>query len=53
MTWHSSSWNAGKLCGCAQVVLALAACLGYIIAKDSRRALYWLFVACIEATVTL
>lgn len=34
------------------IVLSLWACIMYFIAKDYKRALYWLFAAGITATVT-
>lgn len=52
MDMHASTWNVGRVFGCGQVVLALGACLGYIYAHDYRRCLYWMFVACVEATIT-
>ena len=51
MSW-SSQWNMGRVFGLAQCVIAVAASIGYFVAKDYRRALYWSFVACIEATIT-
>ena len=45
--------NWGKMVAWGMVLLSLCASVGYLCAGDMRRALYWLFAACITATVTL
>lgn len=52
MNIHFSNWNAGKVFGCAQVVIAVGASVGYFYARDLRRGFYWMFVACVEATIS-
>jgi hypothetical protein len=44
--------NYGKVLAYTQVVLSIFASVGYALARDDRRALYWLFAAGIALCVT-
>jgi len=44
--------NWGARIAWFSVVLCFGSCIGYAIAGDHRRALYYFFAACITATVT-
>lgn len=44
--------NYGKLLGWTIATLSFGAALGYALAKDYRRALYWFFAGCITVVLT-
>ena len=43
--------NYGKILSWTNVVLCLSAALGYAVIGDTRKAMYFLFCGCINATV--
>lgn len=45
--------NWGKIFAISQLLLCVAACIGYLCSKDWRRALYWGAAAVIGGSVTL
>lgn len=49
----STPINWGKVFAWVLIVLMLACALGYALAKDYRKALYWFFAACVSVTVTV
>lgn len=44
--------NVGRLLAAVQIMLCVAASIGYLFASDYRRALYFFLGAAITATVT-
>jgi len=44
--------NYGKLISVAMIILAVAACIAYLIQKDYRRSIYWAASATLIASVT-
>lgn len=44
--------NWGKALAIAMIILSVGASIGYFIAGDWKRGLYWLFAAGITSTVT-
>jgi hypothetical protein len=45
--------NIGKSLAIASMILSILASVGYFIAGDVRRGIYWLAAAVLTATVTL
>lgn len=44
--------NYGKILATVSIVISVAACIGYLFAKDYRRAIYWASAATLTASVT-
>lgn len=44
--------NYGKALAIVSMIVSVGACIGYLLAKDYRRALYWASAATLTASVT-
>jgi hypothetical protein len=44
--------NYGKLLAITSIAISVLACIGYLLAKDYRRAIYWASAACLTSSVT-
>ena len=44
--------NYGKTLAIVSIVVSVGACIGYLLARDYRRALYWGAAATLTASVT-
>jgi hypothetical protein len=44
--------NWGRFLSCVSIVISISACVGYLFAKDYRRAIYWGSAATLTASVT-
>jgi hypothetical protein len=45
--------NWGKVMAWVLIAMMLLAAVGYAVARDYRKALYWFFAACVSVTVTV
>ena len=45
--------NYGKALAILNMLVSISACVGYVLAKDYRRAIYWAAAATLTASVTL
>lgn len=44
--------NYGKILAIVSIIVSVFACIGYLIARDYRRAIYWASAATLTASVT-
>lgn len=44
--------NYGKALAIVSIIVSLGACVGYLLAKDYRRAVYWFSAATLTSSVT-
>lgn len=44
------TWNFGKVMAAVMAVESLFAAVGFWYAGDNKKALYWVFAACINST---
>ena len=44
--------NYGKALAILSIVISIGACVGYVVAKDYRRAVYWASAATLTTSVT-
>lgn len=44
--------NYGKALAIVSIVVSVLACIGYLIVKDYRRAIYWASAATLTSSVT-